>query len=333
MAPQNLQQYRDTIFLNTSTGAIEGYLAFDGNKLVHCDQNFQNCSLIISFLTSAEEWVSNNFTNNAILRADDKLYHYDLKTGTLSSALHTFSGNIPDPIFSGVNETETYFSDGDTIFKLLMNGSTLAMPFITESGASISSIVLTKNKVVYEATSGSLSTLKAVSQSGGTPTTLVQAATDIYSLFGFPSGDFIFYNRSVSGGGSIRGVIKGDGTGGSEIQNAFWAGISTSTISSNRLEADRMISLEGCLPSSCAGATVHSVDATNSGELNLGTIPADIFSVDFFYFGGGNNILGTGLSGSITGFTSDVFFIDANQANSLIRITPNTSFSESPISS
>jgi len=44
-----------TVLNDTSTGATIGFLAFEGNKLVRCDQNFLNCSDVLSFTTDVEE--------------------------------------------------------------------------------------------------------------------------------------------------------------------------------------------------------------------------------------------------------------------------------------
>jgi len=316
---------------NQSTGALEGFLAFDGNKLVRCDQNFQNCTDLVLFSTSAEA-LEDNFSGDAILRVDNQLFHYNTVSGILSIALHTFSGGIPSFVNSAADETAMFFADGDQMFKLFMNGNTPSTPFITETGTTFDIINATTSKVVYTTRTGGLPTtyiMKAAEKSNGVVTPLVSSTTDFLAPFDFISGNFVFYDRMSTSGSFTRGVIKDDGTASSEIPNAAWYGLTGSAFSAEGVVVDRLIWAEGCTVS-CAGGTLKSVNATATGALTLGTIPNDIFFIDFFAFGAGDSILGGGPDHSGL-FETDVFFVNPNQANSLSRITTTSSFSETTI--
>jgi len=324
-----------TVLNDTSTGAIIGFLAFEGNKLVGCDQNFLNCSDVLSFTTDAEE-LGSNFSGDVILLVDDKLFHYDESTGVLSPPLHFLGASLG--AFSDGDGTNLYFEDGNKIFKLPMDGSANASLFQTEPpGNTIEEITVTPNNVVYTTTTNSVlpeTTLKVASKSGGAATDLIPATTDTLSIFTFIAGDSIYYDRASSTT-HTRGVIKDDGTGNVEIPNAGWLGLTGSTILlDDGIVIEKMIWAEGCsfdFPF-CAGATLKSIDAaTQSGELVLGTIPSDIQGIGFFgLFGSVGGILGSGPATAGL-FENDIFFVNPDQANSLKRITTTPDFSELPI--
>lgn len=310
---------------NQSTGALEGFLAVDGNTFERCDQNLQNCTHVISFSRSAEE-LERNFSGDVILRIDAQIFHYDTVSGVLSPPRHTFSSGAQSSVNSAADETTMFFADGDQIFKLPMNGSASSTPFVTESGKTLLDITLTTNKVVYIAITSGSSTLAAVHKISGASTALIPSTTDNLLLFTFTSGDFIYYKRSPFIGGPIRGVIKEDGTSGSEIPNAKWSGYQSSIFSFGGIVIDRMIWAEGCVSfDDCRGGTLKSVDATNNAELNLGAIPLDTVFITSSNLGGGSNQLGRGW---ISNTGTDIFFVNPNQENSLIRITDTPGFDE-----
>jgi len=318
----------DLEIYDTSTGAITGFLAFEGDKIIRCDKNFQSCTDVISFVTEGEVLEDNPFMNAAILWIDDKLYHYNTATGALSAALYTFSGGVaPSSIYSDTDGTHLYFADGNTLYKLPLDGSANASVLTTAIAAGeVSEINLTANRVVYLVSTlfGSMNALESVSKTGGVATTLSPAAPGFVSVQ--TAGGFVYFNRiSPAATGPIFGVINDDGTGGKETQDAQMAGFFySSTQGVGEFIHGRIVWTEGCSLMSCAGGTVKSIDAvTNSGEIVLGSIPQDLNSITF---GGINNeALGLGVDGA---GGSDIFFVNGNLANSLERITTTPAMSE-----
>lgn len=57
-------------FFNSATEAITGFLAIDGQEIVRCDQDFQNCSPVVAFTNEGKR------LRGSILQVDGKLYHY-----------------------------------------------------------------------------------------------------------------------------------------------------------------------------------------------------------------------------------------------------------------
>ncbi len=315
--------------LSKSTGGIVGFLAIDGANLVRCDQNFKNCGpLPISISTGVAELEYNPFSGFLILLVDDTLYSYSVDTGVMSASLYTFSA-IPSGVESQLDASHAYFMDGAKLVKLALNGSANASILVTESG-TLGSIKLTSNKVVYLLSSvgtPTTRTLKAVGKNGGSATTLLPATTDSLFLVASASS-FAYYTRSNATAFS-SGAIKEDGTDNVDRPNALWISFifrSSFSAASGFEVIDKILWLEGCATSTCANGTLKSVDAaSHSGEISLGTIPADISLLSFSSLA--NEALGFGVAPG-SGNQLDLFYIKADQADSLLRITTTPTKSE-----
>ncbi len=317
----------DLEIYDTASGAIIGFLAFEGNKIIRCDQNFLSCSDVVSFVSNGEVLEDNPFIGTAILWVDDKLYRYNIATSTLSEALHTFSGGIPPrSVTSDTDGTNLYFADGNELYQLPLDGSATASLLTTAIAVGeINEINMTTNRVVYvvSALVSSMAALESVSKTGG-------AAMTLSSIEGFVSvqtaGRFVYYNRFLpTATGPVFSIINEDGTGVVETQEAQMTGfLYSSTQGVGEFTYGRIIWTEGCSMTDCRGGTIKSIDAaTKSEEIVLGTIPQDMTSIVFV--GMNNETLGLGFDG-VRG--SDIFFVNANLANSLKRITTTPAINE-----
>jgi|GEM_PF-2419101 len=311
-----------------TSGAIIGWLAREGQNLVRCNQNFENCTALSPFATTIRNLGGNVFTGQIILLIDSNLHAYNISTGALSQSLYTSLGSTPTGGRS--DATHLYFRDAGSILRVPLDGSAPASPLVTESG-NLRFFNLTSNSVVYTvfSTSSTTTSLKVISKAGGTPSTLVPFTTDFTELE-VVAGNWLYYQK-----GSTAGKIMDDGTGGTEIPNARWVGQIASADSSysvpafgsgSTFEIQTILWVEGCSISSCAGGTLKSLDApTNTGEIVLGTLPSDISYIDFFEIGQ-NSLSYTALSAVV-----DILFIKADQANSLVRVTNTPTINELPV--
>jgi hypothetical protein len=132
------------------------------------------------------------------------------------------------------------------------------------------------------------------------------------------SEDFVYYQQETT---SV--AVREDGSR-REVSGAVWVGY-TYTPS---FFVGRVIRVEGCTFSSCAGGILKSADAaTNSGEIILGNLPSNLINPPFF-FGIGSDSLGAAFAGQ---GTSDIFYVNPGQSNSMIRVTDTPATSELPI--
>jgi len=311
---------------NATTGAIIGWLAEDGTNLNRYDANFSNPVTVTTFTNSVNFNGWGTTLDTFFLQVDDQLYLYHVSTHTLSSSLHTFScgvtcgsNNIKQ---DGVNG---YFNDGNSIYKVPLNGNTSASLLVSETD-SIGQFLLTDNDVVYDTFSFSLGPggLKAVAKTGGTPFDLDTSAGAIPL---WAAGVRVYYSVDET-----AKVVREDGTIESSIANASWVGISLSTTLtlSNANVASRIILAEGMTGTSVANSTLKSFNAaTNTLVATLGTVPTDISSL-FFTPEDGDNLLGNGVTNTGS-HNKDVFFVNTGIADSLARITDTTDKDESLI--
>lgn len=319
-----------TTLNSPTTGAIIGFLAIEGLTLVHCDPDFLNCSdlPLTTFTTRVEELGENTFAGFVILRVDDTLRSYDVANNTLSPPLHTFAAGAPFLIPSDNDATDFYFVEGGTLLKLPLDGGAIASPLVTEVG-TIVEINLTESSVAYVVRGAATNTLKAIGKTGGGGALELVSTSTTEGIFIFQTaGSFIYYQR-LTAISFTSGAVNDTGMQEGEVPNAFWVGATfSSTLSVSDEETMRVIRVDGCSPS-CAGGTLTSFDAaTNSIPVALGTFPPGIEPSPFSFFGFGNDLLGTGFD---AGLNSDIFYINAAQAGSLVRVTNTPAIDETPI--
>jgi len=300
---------------NATTAAIIGWLAKNGTNLNQYDANFSNPVTVTTFTNSVywEGWGTT--LGSFFLQVDGQLYLYHVSTHTLSGSLYTFSCGVTcGPNNFRQDGVNGYFKDGNSIYKVPLNGSSSASLLVSETG-SINLFLLTDKDVVYDTLSFplGLSGLRAVAKTGGTPFDLDTSAGAFPLL---SAGVRVYYIV-----GETAKVVREDGTIESSIDNASWRGASVSTTvtlsDADANDVSRIILAEGITGTSVANSTLKSFDAaTNTLVATLGTVPADISSI-FFSPADGDNLLGIGVTGS----NNDVFFVNTGTADSLIRVT------------
>lgn len=336
-APLNLGAKRAVAATREATnGALSGVLMQNGGVLERCNTNLDGCTSVRSgttFVLQVGTYFSPAGAWMVLLNIDNELYAFDSTIGTLSAKLYDFLGT---PRATVADTNATYFADQGRVVKLDYNGP-MATPLTTDTNP-IEQMALTTDRIVYLA--GSRFVLKALSKAGGLPVPLVTktVSTDNMSLLA-TAGNRIYYNFRNN-----AGHITDTGSGSVEIAGSSWLGAALPTtfaFNRNRLHypqsnaltpwaqygtAARVVRADGCTALSCAGATLKSLVATShSGELTLGTLPADI--PDFSL-----NLLGS--VGQITGIAAtqtDLFYIDVDGAGSLLRLTNTTDRSESRV--
>ena len=302
--------------------SIVGFFVTEGGVFKKCNVNLTTCSDLKTGVSSVSDMGEYIAQLKIYLKIDNGLYVYDAGANTLSSSLYTFTGTTGS---RGTTDSSAfYFVDGAKILKLPHNTSSVTT-LVTET-ASINDyqLQLTDNSVVYEV---SQKTMKAVPKTGGAATTLasVSGASDSVYGEGLP-GNYVYYAKTVSGIPST-GRILDDGTGGSEVSNSKWIGgpmASTVSLSlgSMGFSIGRYIRVDGCTSTGCGGGTLKSFDLSTYpvGEINLGQLPNDISS--FNANGYGSDLIGVGYSTDYT--LSDMFYLNVDTANSLVRITNTT---------
>lgn len=305
---------------NWQTGAITGFLAKSGNSLNRYDANFDLAATVTTFTTlmGVYHYASNGDT---VLWVDNKLFIYHIGTNTLSNLIYTSSSTYHNTPIDGTNG---YFKDGTSIYKFPLDGSAAATVLATESG-TIDKLFYTDSKVVYVSSQGSSSTLKAVSKTGGTASTLDSATSGGISIYQV-SGTRIYYNITT-GSGSTAKVANENGTIESSISNAVWTGaVGGTTVTLGPWTPVWVLRVDGMTGTGMANGTLKSIDASNNtAVVTLGTVPSDIKSIVFY--GNGNDMLGTGSTNG-TSSTFDIFFMNSDTPNSLVRVTNTPTISE-----
>jgi hypothetical protein len=319
--PITIKKMVETLY-NEFNLSIIGFLAIDGNTLVRCDQNFQGCSQVSPFTISVESLRYNPFVGVAVLQIDGKLYTYDVSQGVLSSSsLHTLSGGTSASVPSEMDATHFYFADGPKLLRLPLTGISQASLLVQESSGEIVELEQTRNRVAYivlnNFSTPQTQSLKTISKSGGISTIVAQPTADFISMM-IATRDFVYYQQELT---SV--AVREDGLK-REVAGAVWVGF---TYNSSLFVA-KVIRVDGCTPSSCAGGVLKSADAdTNSSEIVLGNLPSDFANPPFF-FGIGSDSLGAAFDAQ---GNLDVFYVKPGQANSLIRVTQTQDISELPI--
>jgi len=313
ITPKKLIRYTTIFDANRS---IVGFLVTDSGVLKKCNLNLSTCSDLKTGVSNVSNIGNYPAQSKTYLEIDNGLYVYDAGANTLSSSLYTFTGTS---INGNADSSAFYFADDTKILKLPHNSSSVTT-LITET-SSINNYRFTDNSLVYEVSQ----TLKAVPKTGGAATTLasVSGAYDQIDVwYSRLPGNHVYYDKTVSGVPSA-GHILDDGTGGSEVGNANWIGMSLSTtvsLSTGHSIA-KIVRVDGCTSTGCGGGTLKSFEAsTYSGEIILGQLPTDVSS--FWRFGYGSNLIGAGYS--IDYSLSDIFYLNVDTANSLVRITNTT---------
>lgn len=312
---------------DTASGAINGWLAVNGSNLNAYDANFENPSLISAF-TSTPTVLATSPAGHVVLLIDNELRVYDPQAAP--PALSASLGTVTSVGTARRDTTHVYFDDGSALYKLPLDGSTMASLVHTGSG-SVSLHALTDNRLVY----WDDSSVKSVPKSGGNAVTFAIASGAAIESIGASGTKYYFHSYYFSGSWrSTAHIIDEDGTNDVTIPDAAWFGWTEPTTISfgsgpRNLPMDRVLLRN--VPTAPYTLTSY-IGASGAPQAVMGTLPATMdqsFSPFFMRLPNHGNLLGYS-SASDSG-TDDIVFVNTEFGNSLMRVTSSSSSNEIPV--
>jgi len=328
---ESLVVVRNTLANNS----VLGFIASIGNEIRHYNASFGSPSPIIT-AADVSDLAANNIefseydSTGGFMKVDRVVYWYDFVNQTLSGALHTISATRASSDMS-CDATECFFttteqigSPDDFVFRLPADGSGAATPLATVTGGfgSTSSEIITPD-YIYVA-NGDTHELFSIARSDGAVATVDTAD----SLFGGTSvGNHLYYNR-----GDVAVIRHFDGTLIDEIPQAAWSGMQvvSGNYETNLYTEGRVFLARKAVGNTTdfSGGTLESYNPiTNTMDLVLGTLPTATTAVFMFGVGDGG-MLGYLATGTGPAMQLDVLWVNANVADSFVRVTDDTQFKE-----
>jgi len=320
-----------------STGTITGWLVIDATgQLVRTDAAFANPVQLVASVGFAFVVGGTPSQMLVLLQTGTQVVvrRFDPAAGTLDpTALFTLPGGISSTVGPRAQDaTNVYMMvfDGSagswSLYRLVLGATQAgsAVQMTSEAGRTPGNVLLlTTNKVAFTVNVAGTDSLVAVNKtgagaaaapalgpaqpSGTTLTPIAAAANNVYFNFLGASG---------------RSALAVDETGASVIAqaNAQWAGFTEVAGTSTGILASGLSST-----GSYGGASLSTVvGATGGSGMTLGTLPADVTTLDRLRWSGS-----MGLLRGFTGNFGEIFFADAAAAGSLVRVTNTASISES----
>ncbi|GAA6171319.1 hypothetical protein NBRC116592_09890 [Colwellia sp. KU-HH00111] len=217
-------------FMNSTTGAIDGWLVNDASALKRCDASFDNCSLIASVVSSVN-YKLKMADNFYLLDIDGQLFSYNIADNTLSSSIFTPTNgtNITVAASDGVN---TYFGHENSLYQFPVDGSSVATVLTTDTN-EIQIVTPAVNSIVYQVgTNGLGQAIQSIPKTGGTVINLAMiSANDDLVMMGVDN-NLIYYNirKTTANQGEvviepvIAGIINEIGSNKNERVSAAWVG-------------------------------------------------------------------------------------------------------------
>jgi hypothetical protein len=323
-APVTAKEPFDVLY-DPATLSITGWLVNDAGALKRCDANFANCGPSLKQVSSFAGVIWSGWTYT-LLEIDFNVYVYNSGTNTLSASI--FNDNLNLEVWPTTSDqTKVYFVNNGTtnaIYSAPIDGSAAATQLIAAESGQINDMWLSTNKVVY-ATDTEIKTASKTAGPGSEVTLASSASGNVRLWMTF--NNHIYYTTYSDVGVPTAGVVNDDGSNKVETSGAEWVGyvpgqsitLDEQALFQTIIRADGYETLG--VGAAFGGGTLHSFDASDNTEVaELGTIPADIASI-YCYFGGLGNRSTTLCTGVDSAPQSDVFFIDAEIANSMVRIT------------
>ena len=322
-----------TALYDWATGAISGWLVNDAGVLKRCDANFQNC-IGSKSITRAASQLLNAGSNRWLLEIDSVVYVYDGNPAdVVPKAIHPIGGTNQVVTLYVTDGSDFYFVTGNApkqIYKAPVDGSTEAVPLVTES-AYIIDLALTANKLLYR--TATPTAIYSVAKAGGSASVLIGGDTSTVVAI---NGNHVYYNLNPINAAPTAGSIDDDGSNNTPTANASWRGFARGTTwdltdgFASAYQTKTIIRAEGYNAQGTgkgfAGGTLRSfATATNTGVATVGTLPTDITNISCSSLGA--NALCTGSNASQV----DIFFINAETTDSMLRITTTPTTNETPI--
>jgi hypothetical protein len=152
--------------LSDGSGALVGWLTFDGTTLNRYDVNFTNRQSVANGALSAlpDPPVSQD-ANGVLFAIGGVLRYYSISANTLGSATYTQATGAQFGVFQH-DATRTFFTESDTtqtrILALPTSGGTATL-LQQQTGNTANSLALTANRVIYQLPDG---TVRSIAKDG-----------------------------------------------------------------------------------------------------------------------------------------------------------------------
>lgn len=329
-----------------ATGAIIGWLGWNGTTLQRLDANLQNPVTVLSNVTDVTPIIVGDFTGlqyvaptHLFLAISKKVRAYDVQNGNLSGELCTFLDTTGIANFFP-DENFLYIAEGglvsrERLWRVPKDGSeacTLLADLRTSSARFNAQLHVTDTRVLLSG----LGSISSIPKAGGTMTTLVDPIGSIGQVN--VSGRNVFYGSQVidpfTGAVSpSAGSLREDGTEPINYPNTQLTtmALPTGTFRSNLTEGRpqdlvrKLVLVDRTIPST---PTLKAIDGTTRDLVTLGTLSSGLEG--FFVFGLEDTVLGSfGVPSSPS--DTDVYFMDADRPNSLLQVTNTPGRAESVV--
>lgn len=339
--------------------ALSGWLVNDSGWVKRCDANFENCGVALAPVAKYAGKLLSLSADVTLLQIDQDLYLYNQATDQLSTSRFTLAADSSVEVI--VDDSNAYLASGKSIYRMPIDGSAAAVSIFTsnETIGDVRNLINMSNKILFAITDSVPGHQRIVSlDKTSLLTTVLAANPDADWVLSFESAGKVFYSFSSStyseAKGSkhislVSGVMNEDGSDKAEQASSEWVGFVLPITFSPKLGGFFSLSLEGVIQLQAdsaldlgdAGGTLWKVDVlTGRRVINLGTLPTTRgFALERFpsNFGTESSVL---IQASVTTIISpssesitqhDLFFLDVNKANSLVRITDTDEVDEAVV--
>jgi hypothetical protein len=332
-------------------GAVTGFLAINtSGALVRLDANFGGTPTTIAagpFAVNAGDkdiWLAHLAPNRALLHLpppctvlpcpiSGELRIVDTNANTITAALATVGNRTAFRYDFANDDSYVYFFGYDAagtpssvIERFPVDGSATATTFHDAGTAAgdFDHLRLTPNSVVYRQSSTTSDRIVAVPKAGGAPVTLASSsvAGERLPLLWADSTGYVYYDRYTGASATNRAHVVMDNGSGlvtyGETNGGLWAGIHFATsfngYTGRKPLAQAVVAEYG---TTTTLSVINPATAAKNGTI-VGQLPLNyIFGV-----GIGARALYTTYSSATV--DTEVYYVDATSANSLVQVTNNT---------
>lgn len=306
---------------DVANGSLSGWLIWKSNKLHRINPDFASSATILDPVASAD-YVAQANDGRVFLKLDSELRLYDPNSNFLSASLHTFSSNFGSADNDG---QDLYFSDGNTIYRLPLDGTSSSTSVVSIVGETLySPIRVTPSHLIYiRSQAGGGRVLRARPKTGGASVTLKSVPSGSITLV-TTAQHRVYFNVTAAGdiGPSASGSVRDDNTGLVEY-SGIWSGYSEPT--ERKLGREKLARDVFLLDTSTTPAKLKSFDAaSHSLKATLGDVPAGFGLIAPMGLTNNNHMLALGMSGGST----DIFYLNTNVSGSLTRVTDTPGIEE-----
>ena len=338
-APVTVPGKRVAAIQTPATGALSGWLVL-GTSFVRTDASFASPVVVLAGVGAAA--LVARTPSQMLMRVHSsstvRVHRFDPSAGTLdSTALFTLPGGISASTGATAQDaTNAYMiaydaSFAPSLYRLALSATQAdsAVQVTSEAGRTVTSLLFqTTNKVSFTVSTSGTASLVAVDKTaaGSAAAPALGAAfpsgtslTPIAAL-----GDKVYFNSAAPSGVRTARAFDEAGTSAIAQADAEWLGFTDVGTTSTAVLATGL-SATG----KYGGATVSTlVVATGASGITLGTLPAEIDTVERARWSGSKGLLRSFTLATGGATYGEILFADAGTAGSLVRVTNTSSVSE-----